>query len=365
MENGRVLVDISRSGRARPWREHKANSVLLSESFRRLGKENKAVRVRECGSVLTFGVCPEGHEKRLLAANFCRVRLCPMCSWRRSILVAHQVRLVAHEAAIRKPLRWLFLTVTVRNCLGDELKNTLNWMMKSWNRFVGRKAFEKVVIGWFRSLEITRNPVDGTYHPHFHVLLAVPPRYFKGKDYLTHADWVTLWQTALKVDYTPVVDVRTVKDKRDVQREKEILEEKGIELVEADGELPASAVAEIAKYSVKAEDYLVYRRYRHKQEGKKIVLAADKSSGIDESVTDRVVEDLDSAMKGRRFIAYGGLLKEIWQELQRLGRVQDAESESVDLVHVEGDESCQCSVCGSSFMEEVYRWIPALENYFA
>lgn len=365
MENGHVLEDVSSSGRARPWRVHKANSVLLADAYKRLGNVSKAARVRDCASVLVFYVCPEGHEKRLGSANFCYVRLCPMCSWRRSIVVAYQVQLVAHVAVKRQLLRWLFLTLTVRNCTGDKLRETIDHMMKSWNRFAGRKAVRRAVVGWFRSLEITRNPLDGTYHPHFHVLLAVPPGYFKGKDYIKQAEWVTMWQTALQVDYSPVVDIRTVKDKRNVEREREILAEKGIEWEEVKGELPASAVAEIAKYSVKVEDYIVYRRYRYKQDGDDIVLSPDRESGVDEAITDAVVADLDAAMRGRRFIAYGGLLKEIWQELRRSGRVQEVETESVDLVHVAEDvETCQCSVCGSAFREELYRWLPDMGNYY-
>lgn len=366
MENGRVLVDKSRSGRSRPWRLHKANSLLLAESYERL-QSSKALRVRNCGSTLKFAVCPEGHEKRLIWADFCRVRLCPMCAWRRSLLIAHQVKLVAHEAVQREALRWLFLTLTVRNVEGEALSKGIDGMMQAWKRLSERKAFA-VVRGWFRSLEITRNPVDGSYHPHFHVLLAVPPGYFKGKGYLKHADWVELWQSALRVDYVPVVDVRVVKQKRDIRREIEILEEKGIEVSEEgfrESELSGSAVAEIAKYSVKAEDYLVYRKYRHKQAGRKVQLVADVSSGIDERITDEVVLTLDAAMSHRRFLAYGGLLKAVWQELQGLGKVQDAESESADLIHVDLETSCQCSVCSSDMLEELYNWVPSLGDYYS
>src|SRR5690606_12341063 len=112
-----------------------------------------------------------GHEKRLTWANFCRVRLCPMCAWRRSLVIAHQIKAVAHEAVKRQSMRWLFLTLTIRNCTGDDLIDTISHLMKSWRRLSQRKLFSDVVVGWFRSLEITRNLLDDTYHPHFHVLL--------------------------------------------------------------------------------------------------------------------------------------------------------------------------------------------------
>ena len=240
-----ILTDYSKRGRERPWKKHKTNSLLLSESFARLNKLSKADRVCNCGSSLKFNVCPSGHEKRLAWSNFCRVRLCPMCSWRRSLLVAHQIKSVAHGAVTGedmegnklsiqpRKMRWLFLTLTIKNCAGDDLPDTISRMMKAWNNFVRRKEFKAISIGWFRSLEVTQNYLNKSYHPHFHVLVGVSPSYFKGKDYLTTERISELWQSCLKVDYTPITHVRIVKGKRSVENEIRILEEKGIEVGES------------------------------------------------------------------------------------------------------------------------------------
>ncbi|WP_338206320.1 protein rep [Parageobacillus thermoglucosidasius] len=367
--DGEILVDKSPvSGRERPWKTHKANSSLLAEAFSRIGKHNKAEKVRHCGSSLKFNVCPEGHEKRLAWANFCRVRLCPMCAWRRSLVIAHQIKAVAHEAVKRQPMRWLFLTLTIRNCPGDVLGDTISHLMKSWDRLTRRKAFTDVVVGWFRSLEITRNLLEDTYHPHFHVLLGVKPSYFiKQKGYLTTRDWVSLWRECLRVDYDPVCHVRVVRNKRNIEREMKILEQKGIflspdgRLVEAD--LAGSAVAELSKYATKSEDYIVYNHYKQKQVRDKVKLVPVVSSGINWDKTDEVVATLDMALSRRRLLAYGGLLKEVWNELQAQGKVQDVEDDHVDLVHVDDDSICRCSVCGSNMLEELYSWIPDVQNY--
>lgn len=366
--DGEILFDVSRSGRERPWKTHKTNSLLLSDSYKRLGKRNKSENVRDCGSSLKFHVCPSGHEKRLGWANFCRVRLCPMCSWRRSLLIAHQIKTVAHEAVKRQPLRWLFLTLTIKNCSADELQDTVTHLMKSWDRLAKRKAFSNVVVGWFRAFEITRNIFEDTYHPHFHVLLGVRPSYFiKQTGYIKHEEWVSLWQKSLQVDYKPVVDIRIVRNKRNIEKEVEILEKKGIHLstdgrlIESD--LSGSAVAELAKYATKSEDFLVYNRYKQKQKGKNVELVPDLKSGIDNNKTDEVVVTLDGALSHRRLLAYGGLLKEVWNELQLQGKVQDAEDDKADLVHVDGDTKCQCSVCGSNMLEELYSWVPGVGNY--
>jgi hypothetical protein len=73
----------------------------------------------------------------------------------------------------------------------------------------------------------------------------VPPAYFQG-DYLKQAEWAELWRQSLRVDYRPVVDIRTVK----------------LDLVQASrrvNEPPRQlwgAVAEILKYAVKPSDMI-------------------------------------------------------------------------------------------------------------
>ncbi|TCP70607.1 hypothetical protein [Baia soyae] len=64
---------------------------------------------------------------------------------------------------------------------------------------------------------------------------------------------------------------------------------------------------------------------------------------------DERVKYMDEAIKGRRFLGYTGLLKEIWMELKQDKVVQDAEDEIVDLVHVnDAPEECTCPTCNSN-----------------
>ncbi|MGG3928573.1 protein rep [Metabacillus fastidiosus] len=338
---GEVLSDPKSSGKERPWKNHRVESLKLAKSYRRLGMIKKAERVSECASFLKFMECPKGHTKRLTWANFCRVRLCSMCTWRKSLLVSHQVRLVTHEANKREKLRWLFLTLTVQNIEGENLSVELGKMMKAWQRFSQRKAFSKNVVGWFRALEITRNNDKksewyDTYHPHFHVLIAVKPSYFKGGNYLSQKEWTSLWQKSMQVDYTPIVHVQAVKNKRNIEKENQILEK------QSEVEALNKAVLETAKYPLKSADFLL----------------------DDEKATDSAVSVLDSAMDRRRLLAYGGLLKEIWVELQNADKVQDVEDEDVDMVHVDGTpKECKCSTCGSNMLEHLYSWNIGTRNY--
>jgi len=131
--------------------------------------------------------------------------------------------------------RWIFLTLTVRNCEPTEIKATTKLMNEAFKRLT--KLKEWPAIGWAKSLEITRNPTDNTAHPHLHCLLLVPNSYFQGSCYIKQARWQHLWQQSLRVDYLPVCNVQAVKPKQGTTLS-------GI----------ASAVLEVFKYSVKASD---------------------------------------------------------------------------------------------------------------
>mgnify|MGYP002254180729 CR=1 FL=1 len=136
------------------------------------------------------------------------------------------------EAAHPKA-RWMFLTLTVKNCELENLRDTVQQMNKAFGRMTQRKAWPG--IGWARSLEVTRNAETGEAHPHFHVLMMVKPSYFS-HGYLKHEVWREMWQSCLRVDYLPMVNVKTVKPKAD-----------------AVGDLSpmAGAIQETFKYAVK------------------------------------------------------------------------------------------------------------------
>jgi Replication protein len=135
--------------------------------------------------------------------------------------------------------RYLFLTLTVKNCPLSELRSTITAMNQAWKRLVLRKQFP--AIGFARATEVTRGK-DGTAHPHFHVLMMVEPSYF-GRNYLSQADWTDLWQSCLRSDYVPVVHVRAVKSNK-----KRSMDETSSTV------LIAAGVVETFKYAVKPSD---------------------------------------------------------------------------------------------------------------
>ena len=202
--------------------------------------ERYAARIDECAKLLDFRLVPDSDEGvlklKLSAARFCRVRHCPVCQWRRSLMwKAKAFKVLPQIVAVYPKHRWLFLTLTVKNCPISELRVTLDRMNKSWQRFSQLKAFPAV--GHLRSTEVTRGK-DASAHPHFHCLLLVPPSYF-GKGYIKQAEWVEMWRRSLRVDYNPVLDIRPVKR----------------------GQTPMQLVPEILKYCVKESDMVGDRQW--------------------------------------------------------------------------------------------------------
>lgn len=83
------LQDV-KNGKEIDWKGKKLENLELAASYKRIGS-NKYYRVLDCSTFLEWKYYFEINEKRLAKANFCKVRLCPMCSWRRSLKIFGQV----------------------------------------------------------------------------------------------------------------------------------------------------------------------------------------------------------------------------------------------------------------------------------
>lgn len=259
------------------WKNYKKQSLYLSDIYYELyGNLNtKAQRCKNCGSELIFKKYSDG-ELKLHSANFCKIRLCPMCSWRRSLKIYGQVSKIVDELEKSKEYEYLFLTLTLKNCKSYDLTKNIDLMFKSFNLLTKRKQFKNSIKGFFRNLEVTYNIKNNEYHPHFHVLIVVNKTYFNDvKYYLSQKNWTNLWKSCLNIDYNPIVDIRKVK------------------------KINSKTVAEISKYAVKSSDYLI----------------KDKFKNIDKELSMNVVETLDKSLTNRRLTTFGGILKDIHKKL--------------------------------------------------
>lgn len=75
----------------------KNRSLELSAVYKRLQMDSKAYSIQNCGTYLEFKRFKNNNDFKLYHANFCKCRLCPMCSWRRSLKIFGQVSRIMEE----------------------------------------------------------------------------------------------------------------------------------------------------------------------------------------------------------------------------------------------------------------------------
>ena len=222
--------------------KHKTMTNEIVLKLDTCGFKKESELVRNCASYLLFSsqknVTTSVTRLKLKKANFCKFRFCNMCSWRRSINTARKLLEALEFVEHQTKISYLFLTLTVQNPLIKDLKESTEHLNKSFQRMSQTKAYKNAVLGSFKALEILGdNTKDGEAHPHLHILLIVKNNYFTSKNYIKHDTWVEMWKDALRVDYSPFIDVRKV-------RTIELNKDKNLTALQ-------SAVFEVAKYTLK------------------------------------------------------------------------------------------------------------------
>lgn len=295
---GEKLADYSVTGKKRKWDLHKQNNLKLVELYKQAIKISPNVispkrlqDLADCASQLEYLQDAEGNKK-LYKTYFCRVRLCPMCQWRRSLKLFSQVSKITDYINQQNDnqVRYLFITLTQKNCNGSELVQEINKINKSFSLLVDKTKhvqpatkFKKMLLGYIKSTEVTYNPKTKTYHPHLHCIFAVQGEYFNKENYINKNSWRAIWADLLKVDYLPQINVQAIKPARQQK-----------------------AVAELAKYPAKVSSIL----------------------NLPQAQAVQVVMDLTTLCYKRRFVAFGGIFK----KTKALLKMQDVEAENADLV---------------------------------
>lgn len=323
-----TLTDNDNEYGSSKWRDKKIRNQLFAKSLLRLKMSKKhrlklsketIKRIEDCGGVLGFKVGPD--QQRLSQAFLCHNRYCPICSWRSSLrLTSDNYKILDNYIKQDKNNRLIFLTLTITNCSGNNLKRTINSLNEGFRKIRKRKFYKENFTGDIKTLEITINKNDLTFHPHLHVILSCNNNYFSksNKYYLQARDWADIWAKCIKQSYS-IIDVRSIKND-DIW----------------------NANLEISKYVSKDSDYLLFRE-NHKG---KVVIDSDK--------TDYILFYLINETKGLRFISYAGDFKRIKKELQ----IKDLE-DYTDGDLVVTDESAQID----SRLVVIYRWSLGASNY--
>lgn len=303
-----------------PWRERKRDTLALSDIYREGQLGRYADRTRGCSTWLEYLATFDGERRQLHHFNACKLRLCPLCSVRRARLMAARLTKVLEKVqADHAGTQYIFLTLTLRNCEGDKLRDTLTLLTYAWSKLTRRRPVDRAVKGWFRAIEITRNRLDNTYHPHIHAILAVEDAYFSRASglYITQDKWREFWKQSLKVNYLPIVGIQSTKSKDG-------------------GEAAAAAAVEAAKYACKATDYI--------------------SPNLPRAEVVEVAKTYTEALAGKRLTALGGWLLEASRELGL-----DVEAENDDLVHDE-DGNGELTEESAEMLEE-YVWRFRVEQH--
>lgn len=236
-------------------------TLYIAPFISKTGKE----RCESCGDLTIFLADFEMKNKKLHKASFCGNRFCPMCSWRMSCKDSLKISILMEHLRKEENKEFIFLTLTAPNVKEDKLEEEIKHYNKSFKKLMGRKEVKSIVKGYIRKLEVTYNSDMSsksydTYHPHFHVVIAVNKTYFKKSDlYINQQRWLELWQEATGNSSITQVDVRKSKSNN------------------------LKEVYELAKYSAKDTDYLVSRP---------------------------VFNVFYRALKGKQFIVFSGLFKD-------------------------------------------------------
>ena len=279
-----------------------------------------AGRIGECGSWLKFWQTDSAIK--LIDARFCKVSYCPMCQFRRSL--KWRAKFLAELPAIQETYpthKWVFLTLTVRNCEMSELRSQIQAMGKAFSRMTKLASYP--LVGAIKSLEVTRvwdwydkagnfigrhgttwfyrsNDPDkpnwtvkptNEVHPHFHVLGLVPASYFTGRGYIKQEQWAEMWKQSLRVDYDPIIHIQAVKSKKGKAPIS------SPEEVETDDSGMIKGICETLKYTIKEND-LVGR-------------FCD-----DEDANSNWLKAITQELHKLRKVDYGGVLKAFGKEVE-------------------------------------------------
>ena len=252
----------------------KKKNIKLADVIKDKVGETTLTAIQNCSYFMKFYANVTLEKRKLMMANSCNNRFCPMCAYRKARKDGLKHMIMTKKLKKDNKYAFLFLTLIAPSVPGEELENEIKSYAAAFNRFVLFKEFQKINLGYIRKLEITYNSEKNTYHPHYHLILCVNKSYFKSRDYIKQKKWLEMWKIAKRDMTITQVDVRKA-DK--------------------------NSFLEIAKYAAKDSDYLlnqnVFDVFYKSLKGKKILtynrIFKDLSKEYDDGKLD-YLKDVDT-----------------------------------------------------------------------
>ena len=273
--------------------------------------KKRGYRMKECSRFINFSICPDCNRSIASSATLCRDRVCPTCAWRLSAKQSTEMMQTLSFINDIEEYDALFLTLTVRNCDCDQLDATLAQMSSAWNKMLSRRKNRALIRGTARSVEITYNHKAKTFHPHYHIILLID----KDKRDINELSvyFNKEWQSAAKLTYQPITDLRKIENKT---------------LFEYDApaaELYKNAIIETFKYTIKDDSLaeMPLSTFRHYIDG----------------------------VQSKRLVAYTGIIKEARAKLDFVEELEDEQA------------VIKCPDCSSEMMSAIFQWSFAENTY--
>jgi plasmid rolling circle replication initiator protein Rep len=280
----------------------------------------RSAQIGFCAPKLEFARLSTG-ELKLRHAHFCRARLCPMCSFRKS-RIWYARMLKAEDQLVSPGIRALFLTLAARNCPVSELRREIKRLSVGWNRMSVLPKYRDTFIGGIRNLEVTRGR-DNSCHPHIHAMMFVWEDYFTSSQYISQQQLVQDWGHAMRLDYDPTAHIQAVSDY-------------------------AHSVREVGKYMVKFDnllpDNVTTRMFFNAKPDQPIELLGSKHLRPDADW----LRELDEQLNGVRAINLSGICAKAISQL-----------EPEDLINPEDGETTGTDDCP----RVQFQYFPGYLNY--
>lgn len=289
------------------WGSMKGKNQIIATKMMKIGLSKRALRMNECSTNIFYGVCKGCGNLEIIKSNLCRDRLCPTCQWRLSRQRFSEMLQVLDFISSEQFVP-IFFTATVRNCKVLDLNATLKKMSVAWNRFLASRKIRPLFCGWAKAVEVTYNAKTREVHPHYHVIFLVNP-----EKMLDEGQMYTLlssqWSNALKEDYTPITDLKIIKDYYSPE-------------VEDEFDKLLSAIRETYKYTVKCSSM--------------------------EDMPLSIFKEFVANISNIRLSSFGGIIKEARKKL-------GLKAESCDEVN-DGSNARICTKCGKQLQLMVATW---------
>lgn len=247
----------------------KLQTLEIAKLYRNIGDYKKSRNIFYCAKDVELWA----DSKKIKYISSCRSRMCPACAWRKSIKLYKKALYAAMNALKVQNINFIFVTLTIKNCSGDNLYNTVDKLLKAYRMLMKRGKLSKT-LGSIKSLEITVNWKNMSYHPHLHIVFAVPDDYFINPElYITIEELRKNWADKLKIadeNYrkTLQVDIKTFGNTYTLLK----------------------SLKEITKYMLKYGDL------------------ADTSININKR--SEALNFIDNATKGRRMVEFTGIFRQ-------------------------------------------------------